>query len=126
MAIPVQWGTKTGVDLSCRRVGGRLWGSAHWPDVGQGKEGPIVTTKPKPLDLPICSGSATYPDIVNDEVLDELAYVCAACRARMPNFELAPVHRHALHGATVLGVRLDQTDLGFPTTAVDGLCVIEK
>jgi hypothetical protein len=65
-----------------------------------------VTTKP--LDLPICPGSATFPDIVNDVVLDELAYVCAACRAWTPDFELAPVHRHALRGATVLTVRPDR------------------
>ena len=121
----VEWGTKTGVDLSLSS-GQRqdVGGSPHWPDVGRGKERPIVTTKP--LDSPICPGSGTFPDIVNNMVLDELTYVCAICRARVPNFELAPVHRHALHGAAVLTVRLDPAVVGFPTTEMDELCVIEK
>ena len=102
-----------------------MWGgSPHWPDVGRGKECPIVTTKP--LDAPICPGSGTFPDIVNNLVLDELTYVCAICRASVPNFELVPVHRHALHGAAVLPVRLDPEVVGFPTTGMDELCVIEK
>jgi hypothetical protein len=101
-------------------VGGPL----HWPDVGRGKESPIVTSKS--LDSPICPGSGTFPDVVNDLVLDELTYVCAICRASVPNFELAPVHRHALHGAAVLTVHLDPALVGFPTTEMDELCVIEK
>ena len=78
----------------------------------------------KPLNSPICPGSGTFPDIVNNLVLDELTYVCANCRASVPNFELVPVHRHALHRAAV--VRLDPEVVGFPTTEMDELCVIEK
>ena len=86
--------------------------------------GPILTSKSQ--DSPICPGSGTFPDIVNNLVLDELTYVCATCRASVPNFELVPVHRHALHGAAVLTVRLDPEVVGFPTTEMDELCVIEK
>ena len=50
----------------------------------------------KPQDSPVCPGSGTYPDVVSDPILDELTYVCAACGASVPNFEPAPVHRHAL------------------------------
>ena len=80
----------------------------------------------KSLDSPICPGSGTFPDIVNNLVLDELTNVCAICGASVPNFEPAPVHRHALHGAAVLTVRLDPAVVGFPTTEMDELCVIEK
>jgi hypothetical protein len=126
ISSPVGWGTETGVDLSLssgqrQDAGG---GSAHWPDVGRGKECPILTSKSQ--DSPICPGSGTFPDVVNDLVLDELTYVCAICRASVPNFELAPVHRHALHRATVLTVRLDPTAVGSPTTEMDERCVIEK
>ena len=41
----------------------------------------------------VCPGSGTFPDIVDDRILDELSYVCATCGASVPNFELAPVHR---------------------------------
>ena len=50
----------------------------------------------KPQDSPVCPGSGTYPDVVRDPILDELAYVCAACGASVPNFEPAPIHRRAL------------------------------
>lgn len=80
-------------------------GSPHWPDVGRGKERPVVTTKPP--NSPICPGSGTFPDIVNNLVLEELTYVCAICRASVPNFELVSIHRHALHRAAVLTVRVD-------------------
>jgi hypothetical protein len=53
----------------------------------------IVTTKSS-VDSPTCPGSGTFPDVVNDVVLDELTYVCSTCGASMPNFELAPVHHH--------------------------------
>ncbi len=99
-------------------------GSPHWPDVGRGKERPILNSKSQ--DSPICPGSGTFPDIVNNPVLDELTYVCATCRASVPNFELVPVHRHALHGAAVLTVRLDPEVVGSPATETDDLCVIEK
>jgi hypothetical protein len=59
-----------------------------------------VTTKA--LDSPVCPGSGTFPDAVNDRILDELAYVCAICGASVPNFEPAPVHRHAFGGATTV------------------------
>jgi hypothetical protein len=80
----------------------------------------------KSQDSPICPGSRTFPDVVNDLVLDELTYVCAVCRASVPNFELVPVHRHALHRAAVLTVRLDAVVVRSPTTEMDKLCVIEK
>lgn len=50
----------------------------------------------KPQDAPICPGSAIYPDIINDPLVGQPTYVCAACGASVPNFEPAPVHRHAL------------------------------
>jgi hypothetical protein len=75
-----------------------------------------VTTKP-PLASPICPGSGTFPDIIGDPILDEQTYVCAVCGASVPNFEPAPVHRHALHRAAVVGN---------PTKEMDELCVIEK
>ncbi len=78
------------------------------------------------LDSPICPGSGIFPDIVNNLVLDELTYVCATCGASVPNFELAPVHRHALHRAAVLKVRLYPPVAVNPTTEMDELCVIEK
>jgi hypothetical protein len=101
-----------------------MWGSPHWPDVGRGKEAPIVSTKT--LDSPICPGSGTFPDIVNNLVLDELTYVCATCGASVPNFELAPVHRHALPRAAVVTVRLDPPTVVSPTNEMDELCVIVK
>jgi hypothetical protein len=67
----------TGVDLACRR-----------------NEGQAMATRP--MDSPVCPGSGTYPDVVSDPILDELAYVCAACRASVPSFEPAPTHRRAL------------------------------
>jgi hypothetical protein len=42
-----------------------------------------------------------FPDVVNDLVLDELSYVCATCGASVPNFEVAPVHRHGLGGPRI-------------------------
>ena len=80
----------------------------------------------KSQDSPICPGSRTFPDVVNDLVLDELTYVCAICGASVPNFEPAPVHRHALDGDTVLTGRLDPEVVGSPATEMDELCVIEK
>ncbi|MBF6557752.1 MAG: hypothetical protein IVW52_16650 [Acidimicrobiales bacterium] len=80
----------------------------------------------KSQDSPICPGSRTFPDVVSDLVLDELTFVCAICRANVPNFELVPVHRHALHRAAVLTLRLDPEVVGSPTTEMDELCVIEK
>ena len=77
----------------------------------------------KTLDSPICPGSGTFPDVVNNLVLDELTYVCATCGASMPNLELAPVHRHALHRAAV---HLDPPIVVNPTTEMDELCVIVK
>lgn len=53
-----------------------------------------VTTKS--VESPICPGSGTFPDVVNDVILDELTYVCATCGASMPNFEVAPVHPDGL------------------------------
>ena len=53
-----------------------------------------VTTKS--VDSAMCPGSGTFPDVVNDKVRDELSYVCATCQAGVPNFEPAPVHRHAV------------------------------
>jgi hypothetical protein len=50
----------------------------------------------RPQDSPICPGSANYPDVVSDPILDELTYACATCGASVPNFEPAPLHRHAL------------------------------
>ena len=50
----------------------------------------------RPQDSPVCPGSGTYPDVVNDPILDELTYVCSACGASVPSFESAPVHRHVL------------------------------
>jgi len=88
-----------------------LSGFPRWPDLGWGKQRPIppwaigaeenlmvaiVTTKS--VESPTCPGSGTYPDVVNDRVLDELTYVCATCGASMPNFEVSPVHRHGLGG----------------------------
>ena len=58
----------------------------------------IVTTKP--AETPMCPGSGTFPDVVDDRILDELTYVCATCGASVPNFEVAPVHRHSLGGFT--------------------------
>jgi hypothetical protein len=55
-----------------------------------------VTTKS--VDSPVCPGSGTFPDVVNDLVRGEMSYVCATCGASMPNFEVAPVHRHGLGG----------------------------
>ena len=84
-------------------------GSPHWPDLGWGKQRPIppdangveeslmvaiVTTKP--AESPVCPGSGKFPDVVNDRIHEELTYVCATCGAGVPNFEPAPVHRHAV------------------------------
>jgi hypothetical protein len=80
----------------------------------------------KSQDSPICPGSGTFPDVVNDLVLDELTYVCTICGASVPNFEPAPVHRHALDGYTVLTARLDPAVVGCPATEMDKLCAIEK
>jgi len=46
----------------------------------------------------VCPGSGTFPDVVNDVILDELTYACATCGASVPNFEVSPVHRHGLGG----------------------------
>jgi hypothetical protein len=56
----------------------------------------VATVTTKSVKSPVCPGSGTFPDIVNDMILGELTYVCATCGASMPNFELAPVHRHGL------------------------------
>jgi len=80
----------------------------------------------KTLDSPICPGSGTFPDIVNNPVLDQLTYVCATCGASVPNFELAPVHRHALQRAAVRKVRPFPPVAVDPTTEMGELCVIEK
>ncbi len=69
----------------------------------------IVTANP--AEAPVCPGSGTFPDIVNDLVLDELSYVCAICGASVPDFEPAPVHRHA-----VPMVRSDPAVVGNSTT----------
>ena len=39
----------------------------------------------KPQDAPICPGSAIYPDIINDPLVGQPTYVCAACGASVPN-----------------------------------------
>jgi hypothetical protein len=70
------------------RKGCRRLSSGQRQDVGipslarrrAGKQAPIVTAKP--LDSPICPGPGTFPDVVNDLVLEELNYVCAVCGAR--------------------------------------------
>ena len=59
----------------------------------------VATVTTKSVESPVCSGSGTFPDVVDDLILDELTYVCATCGASMPNFELAPVHRHGLGGS---------------------------
>jgi len=79
----------------------------------------IMTTKP--AESAVCPGSGKLPDVVNDRILDELTYVCAICGAKAPNFELAPLHRHA-----VPIVRSDTEAVRNPTTEMDELCVIEK
>ncbi len=61
----------------------------------------IVTTKSS-VDSPTCPGSGTFPDVVNDVVLDELTYVCFTCGASMPNFEPAPAHHHVPRRARIL------------------------
>ena len=92
------WGTKTGVDLSCRRVSGKIWGFHSTGSAsGRGNSArslpreslmvAIVTTKS--VDSPMCPGSETFPDDVNDLIVEELSYVCATCGASVPNFELA-------------------------------------
>jgi hypothetical protein len=106
---PVEWRAEAGVDLSGRRVSGRLSGSLHRarPRVGKQRQIPpwaigaeesltvtIVTTNR--AESPTCPGSGTFFDIVNDLVLDQLAYVCAICGASVPNFESASVHRRAV------------------------------
>jgi len=121
---PVALGTKTGVDLSLSSGQRQDVGLPSLARRGAGKRGPTVGTNT--LDSPICTGSGTFPDIVNNLVLDELTYVCATCGASMPNFELAPVHRHALHRAAVLKVRLDAPVGVNPTTEMDELCAIVK
>jgi hypothetical protein len=40
----------------------------------------------------LCPGSGTFPDIVQDLVINERSYVCATCGATMPSFELSPLH----------------------------------
>jgi hypothetical protein len=60
----------------------------------------------RPQDSTVCPGSGTFPDVLNDPILDEKTYVCAVCGASEPNFEPAPVHRHALHRAAVDGPRI--------------------
>jgi hypothetical protein len=62
-------------------------------------------------ESPTCPGSGTFPDIVNDLALDQLAYVCAICGTSVPNFEPAPVHRHA-----VPMVRSNPAGVGNPTS----------
>ena len=37
----------------------------------------------------MCPGSETFPDDVNDLIVEELSYVCATCGASLPNFERA-------------------------------------
>ena len=56
----------------------------------------IVTTKS--AESLKCPGSGSFPDVVNDMILDELTYVCATCGATVANFEPAPAHRHGLGG----------------------------
>ena len=75
----------------------------------------------KSLDSPICPGSGTFPDVVSHPIRDELTYVCATCRASVPKFEPAPVHRNA-----VPMVRVDLAVAGNQRTELDELCVIEK
>jgi hypothetical protein len=75
----------------------------------------------KAQDSPICPGSVTFPDIVSHPIRDELTYVCATCRASVPKFEAAPVHRNA-----VPTVRVDPAVAENQTTELDELCVIEK
>lgn len=45
-----------------------------------------------PAGRPICPGSGTYPDVVEDVVLGERTYFCAKCGAVMPSFNPSPVH----------------------------------
>jgi hypothetical protein len=59
----------------------------------------VATVTTKSVESPACPGSGTFPDVVNDVILDELTYVCATCGASMPSFELAPIHRHGLGGS---------------------------
>jgi len=54
----------------------------------------IVTAKP--AESPVCPGSGKFPDVVNDRILEVMTYVCATCGASVPNFDFAPVHRHAV------------------------------
>ncbi len=67
----------------------------------------VATVTTKSVESPVCPGSGTFPDVVNDVILDELNYVCATCGASMPNFEATPVHRHGLGGisASVTNIR---------------------
>jgi hypothetical protein len=86
-------------------------GSHQWPDLGWGNQRPIppdaigveeslmvATVTTKSVESPVCPGSGTFPDVVNDVILDELTYACATCGASVPNFEVSPVHRHGLGG----------------------------
>ena len=74
----------------------------------------------------MCPGSGIFADVVKNPVLDELTYVCAICGADVPNFQLAPVHRHTLRGTSAMTDRLVPAVVGFLTTELDERCVIEK
>ena len=82
----------------------------------------IVTTKP--AETPMCPGSGTFPDVVDDRILDELTYVCATCGASVPNFEVAPVHRHSLGGFRPRTRPITATPHG--DEEMDERCGIEK
>jgi hypothetical protein len=56
----------------------------------------VANVTAKSVESPICPGSGTFPDVVNDVIRDELTYVCATCGASLPNFEAAPVHRSSV------------------------------
>ena len=51
----------------------------------------------EPVRSPVCPGSGTFPDVVEDTVWNERFYICSKCSAILPNFELAPPHEPGGH-----------------------------
>jgi hypothetical protein len=49
-----------------------------------------VTSEPE--GSPICPGSGTFPDAVEDTVMHERFYICSTCGAIMPSFDPTPLH----------------------------------
>ena len=82
-----------GQSPGCRpRPAGTLWRHAGTPSSGLRLVVGSDDVTSHPLGSPMCPGSGTFPDAVEDTVMQERFYICSRCGAIMPSFDITPLH----------------------------------